>query len=162
MGLDMYLTANKYVRRYNYDAGNEIQTGDFSAIAGLVPTEVTKHGGWSGIEVSYPIAYWRKANAIHGWFVKNVGYGIDECQKMHVGHNQLRLLRDTCESVMKDSSLNLAWELLPPMPGFFFGSYEIDEWYMRDLEQTVKMLSDILTVIPEDDWRWSITYQASW
>ena len=160
MGLDMYLTANKYVKRYNYDSGNEIQTSDFSTIAGLVPTEVTKHGDFAGIEVSYPIAYWRKANAIHGWFVKNVGDGIDECQRMRVGHNQLRLLRETCESVMKDKGL--ARELLPPMPGFFFGSYEIDEWYMRDLEQTVKMLSDILTVIPEDDWQWSITYQASW
>ena len=28
--------------------------------------------------------YWRKANAIHGWFVKNAQQGIDDCRTYSV------------------------------------------------------------------------------
>ena len=38
-----------------------------------------------------------------------------------------------------------AMELLPPTPGFFFGSYDIDEWYLKDLEETIEKLSEVLS-----------------
>ena len=42
------------------------------------------------------VAYWRKANAIHRWFVNNVQDGIDECQETIVTRNQLFTLLQIC------------------------------------------------------------------
>jgi hypothetical protein len=53
----------------------------------------------------------------------------------------------------------LAEELLSPSQGFFFGSYEIDEWYWEQLEDTLMQLGRVLTTVPED---WSFAYQSSW
>ena len=35
-------------------------------------------------------------------------------------------------------------ELLPPTPGFFFGTYEIDQWYEHQLDITISQLTAIL------------------
>ena len=40
------------------------------------------------------IAYWRKANAIHGWFVRNCADGVDECQPIAVSREALNHLRN--------------------------------------------------------------------
>jgi hypothetical protein len=37
---------------------------------------------------------------------------------------------------------SVAKELLPPQQGFFFGSYEIDEWYLNDIKQTVEIVDN--------------------
>ena len=52
------------------------------------------------------VGYWRKANAIHKWFVDNVQDGIDDCDY----HNEvtkeiLEDLLDTCEKVIANSKL---------------------------------------------------------
>ena len=39
----------------------------------------------------------------------------------------------------------VALELLPPTPGFFFGAYNIDEWYLKDIEETIETLSNVLS-----------------
>ena len=51
------------------------------------------------------VAYWRKANAIHGWFVKNVQNGIDECQESVVTREQLNELLLVCHEVIKATNL---------------------------------------------------------
>jgi hypothetical protein len=38
-----------------------------------------------------------------------------------------------------------ALELLPPTPGFFFGSYDIDEWYLKDIEDTIEGIAAALS-----------------
>jgi hypothetical protein len=38
-----------------------------------------------------------------------------------------------------------ALELLPPTPGFFFGSYDIDQWYLQDIEETIEKLAEVLS-----------------
>jgi len=38
----------------------------------------------------------------------------------------------------------MAYKLLPPTPGFFFGGEEIDEWYLEDLEHTYKEIDKLL------------------
>ena len=55
-----------------------------------------------------------------------------------------------------------AEEVLPPQSGFFFGSYDIDEYYWYDIDRTLEMLNHILTVVPEDEWNWSFYYCSSW
>ena len=39
----------------------------------------------------------------------------------------------------------VALELLPPTQGFFFGSDDIDEWYLKDIEETIEKLSTVLS-----------------
>jgi hypothetical protein len=52
-------------------------------------------------------------------------------------------------------------ELLPPTQGFFFGSDTIDEWYKKDIEDTIKVLEDELSV-PKNGYGTSYEYYASW
>jgi len=46
------------------------------------------------------IGYWRKANAVHGWFVRECAGGVDECQEIKVSHDQLRQLRADCNNAL--------------------------------------------------------------
>ena len=160
MGLDMYLYARKYVSRFDYNNGERIERGDYAALADTAPADLTKYGEFSGIEIDYPVLYWRKANAIHGWFVNECAGGVDECQPIYVSRESLVKLRDLCSAVVKQPAM--AGDILPPTSGFFFGSYEIDDWYMEDMKRTVKALDHVLSTIPADDWNWSFIYQASW
>lgn len=49
--------------------------------------------------------YWRKANAIHGWFVDALMGGNDDCSTCEVGVPDLIKLRDTCKKVIAESKL---------------------------------------------------------
>ena len=160
MGLDMYLYARKYVSRFDYNNGERIERGDYAALAATAPADLTKYGEFTGIEIDYPVLYWRKANAIHGWFVNECAGGVDECQPIYVSRESLVKLRDLCSAVVKQPAM--AGDILPPTSGFFFGSYEIDDWYMEDMKHTVKALNHILATVPDDDWGWSFIYRASW
>ena len=39
----------------------------------------------------------------------------------------------------------VALELLPPTQGFFFGAYDIDEYYLKDIEETIEKLTEVLS-----------------
>jgi len=173
MGLDMYLTANEYVSRTKRDESG--LRPDTPQANPLFETLASRREGWvdtagyAGISISYPVAYWRKANAIHNWFVQNVQDGRDECQKSYVSPQNLRDLREACQAVLatKNNSLVSVSEVaeevgLEPKAGFFFGSQEYDEWYFQDLEYTV-MTIDRLENSGVFDNAWTdIEYQASW
>ena len=157
----MYLSARKYIGRNDYsDRENVKMNSDFNVMTSLAPEGLTKYSDFGGIQVSYPVGYWRKANAIHGWFVNELADGVDECQEIRVPREKLVELRDLCKLAVSQPAM--AGEVLPPTLGFFFGSSEIDEYYMQDLKDTVKMLDNILSIISEDNWEWEFTYHASW
>ena len=103
-------------------------------------------------------AYWRKANAIHKWFVDNCQDGRDECQETWVSREQMQQLIDLCKEVLADR--NKADQLLPTAQGFFFGGTTYDEWYERDLEYTVERFEKILAdpAFAKSDFY----YQSSW
>ena len=92
MGLDMYLTAERYL----WDFGDNNDKEVANAIGKLFP----EIGDKRVKQVEVEIAYWRKANAIHEWFVKNVQDGVDECQKSYVSHENLQNLLNVCKSVL--------------------------------------------------------------
>ena len=173
MGLDMYLTANEYVSRTTRDAsGLSPDTPKrnplFDTLADRRKFWVDQ-AGFQGISISYPLAYWRKANAIHNWFVQNVQDDRDECQKSYVSPQNLRDLREACEKVLatrtdsRVSVVEVAEEVgLAPKAGFFFGSTEYDGFYFQDLEYTVKTI-DRLEKSGLFDNAWTdIEYQSSW
>lgn len=156
MGLDSYLYRREYLSNYSWGANHEKERNAFHAIAdaiGIEPTEQAPH-----IHVEVCVAYWRKANAIHKWFCDLDG-GRDECQSIYVTRAKLVELRNLASSVLLQPAL--AGDVLPPQMGFFFGSTDIDEWYMRDMENTVYQLNHILESTPENSWT-DFIYRASW
>lgn len=109
------------------------------------------------IALEVQVAYWRKSNQIHKWFVDHVQNGVDDCKEYRVTREQLQLLVDNCKLVLmqKEEAPNL----LPPQEGFFFGSYGYDEFYWQDIQDTIDQLEKVLNEYPED---WNFTYQSSW
>lgn len=152
MGLDMYLSKKTYVKNWDHMAPEERCTVTVSGPrAGVIKPE----------RVSYiveEVAYWRKANAIHKWFVDNVQAGVDDCEPHRVEVEDLQELRDLCLKVLHGEAK--AEDVLPPQAGFFFGDTFIDEYYMEDLRETVKVLDEILS--EENSGYCEFEYQSSW
>lgn len=164
MGLDMHLEARKYVSKGVWQDRKFIPSPEFLRVASFGPDGLTQYSDFGGATVCIPVGYWRKANAIHGWFVQNVQGGVDDCRDAYVPREKLVELRDACKSVASVHAGSVeqvaADNGLMPTAGFFFGSYEIDEWYMQDMKYTVEMLDHVLSVV--DSWEWSFYYHSSW
>jgi hypothetical protein len=158
MGLDMYLSAIKYVSGYDFSNSKEKTAYKRLLTAfGLTEADKLQKHTPSG-ELKLTVAYWRKANAIHKWFVDNVQDGRDECQNSYVEREQLEKLVTLCEEVLADHSQ--AQSLLPSASGFFFGSTDYDEWYYHDLKETI---SQINSVLKNDKFKdCSFEYHSSW
>lgn len=109
------------------------------------------------IQCQVKIGYWRKANAVHDWFVQNCQDGNDDCREAYVSTEQLEELRKICKMVLDNHAL--ASEYLPTTSGFFFGSTEYDEWYFQDLQSTVEIIDNALSNIGDE---WTFSYQSSW
>lgn len=101
------------------------------------------------------VIYWRKANAIHQWFVDHVQNGCDDCGTYTVGRQHLVELYETVGKILEDRSL--ANELLPTQPGFFFGSTKYDEYYFEELTDTYRKLHEVLQAGLTE-----FVYRSSW
>ena len=88
------------------------------------------------------IAYWRKANQIRGWFQELLGEESNGVCKGKVSKENIESLLNTCKQVLADHSL--AEKLLPTTEGFFFGSYEYDEYYFDQIKETVEICERVL------------------
>lgn len=107
------------------------------------------------------VGYWRKANAIHKWFVDNVQDGVDDCGDYEVSEEHIQKLLQTCKTVVTNGKLDKekAQTLLPPQAGFFFGSTDIDEGYEQDLLHTISILEPLQNF---DFKRNKLLYCSSW
>jgi hypothetical protein len=150
MGLDMYLTAKRYVSDYN-DQDKVLGTELMRHFPELRPEETVRN-----IEVR--LGYWRKSNAIHKWFVDNVQEGKDDCGSYWCSSEKLVELRDRCQRIL--DFRHLAVEQLPTQEGFFFGSTDYDEWYFKDVERTRDIMIRALEL--QESGGWDIEYQSSW
>lgn len=181
MGLDQYLTRKIYI-------GGEYKhrnvTGSIKIKINGVPVDVDlKKVSY----IEERAGYWRKANQIHNWFVENVQGGEDNCKSYYVDQEQLRELLDTVNDILSkveliDGVLDTGYrieggvktmltepgkivanpevcEALPTTSGFFFGNTDYNEWYVRDLEDTKKILEDALDEKYKFD---DYEYRASW
>ena len=160
----MYLYAKKYESNRDYE---KVPNANYLAIKELYP-DVKVSENASAIEVTITVGYWRKANAIHNWFVKNVQGGEDDCGNYYVSRDNLVELRKECDKVLKNELMlsvltdSNSSDILPPVAGFFFGNDERDEWYFNSVKYTVELIDGLLESIPEDDFTWSFTYHSSW
>jgi hypothetical protein len=152
MGLDMYLSAKKYLWS---DKDKELSEKINEAI-GVVPDFEKRFNGSSLVvkEISLDAMYWRKANAIHNWFVCNIQEGEDDCKEYEVDRGQLEELLSYCRQALETKDA----EILEPVGGFFFGSTEIDQYYWEDIQNTADGLAKVLA-LPDE---YSFHYQSSW
>jgi hypothetical protein len=178
MGLDMYLmkTVRTSVEKYN-EVSNIVYDEKYSEFKELAEMRnkisklknneiITTYEGipiyasvseyYTSFSLSMEVAYWRKANAIHAWFVKNVQNGEDDCGNYIVSKGLLIELRNLCIKVLDERNP----ELLKPKSGFFFGNTEIDEWYYGKLQYTVDTINDILSSTNFE--KEVIMYSSSW
>jgi hypothetical protein len=102
------------------------------------------------------VGYWRKANHIHYWFVKNVQNGTDDCGTYPVSREQLETLLATCRRVLDFK--HLAEGQLPRRSGFFYGNVFYDEYYYEDIRQTIEILEKCIRHYQHAQ----IEYQSSW
>jgi hypothetical protein len=152
MGLDMYLSAKRYLYR---DADEPISDGINDLLG--IPSDKSKrfHGAsFVAKEISIEAMGWRKANAIHGWFVRRCQGGEDNCKEHYVSREQLQELVELCQEALDKPD----HEILEPMAGFFFGSYEKDEYYFQDLKDTIEGIEKALE-LPNS---FEFYYQSSW
>lgn len=169
MGLDQYLYVNS--KRVCQEVNDNDRQRDFLAPRGIA-------------------IQWRKANAIHRWFVDNVQDGKDDCGIYEVDVEQLCKLHDTCKAVLDSTELvdaeideserflngrwtrstidgkkladpTVAKELLPTQDGFFFGSTAYDQWYWWDLEFTMGKIDAILrNLVPADEYGFHVAHRS--
>lgn len=159
MGLDMYLKCNS--KRVCKEAWEGDDEGEF-----FVPRGVA--------------IYWRKANAIHRWFVQNVQGGNDDCGSYEVSVEDLCRLHDACVDVLDSTVLvqdgtievydlkqskmvdyprmvlkdtTVAEELLPTRDGFFFGDTDYDGYYWDDVAHTRDAIERLFKNLKPDGWR---------
>lgn len=150
MGLDMYLKGKRYV----WDKESE----ESKALQELSNT-FGKGKRIKNIEIE--LGYWRKANAIHQWFVDNVQGGKDDCDEYFVSFSDLVKLKDVCKSVL-DNGEEFALGALPPASGFFFGNAEVDEYYWQYVKDTYELCVDLCSDPDIQSGTIDMYYQSSW
>ena len=135
------------------------------------------------------VGYWRKANAIHKWFVDNIQDGEDDCGYYEVAPEQLEELLNICnlikqKCIMKKGKIangyrfengkevpimedgeyienpEVAAKYLPTQSGFFFCGTEYDQWYIEDIESTIEILTNVLKETDFDNQM--VVYTSSW
>ena len=198
MALDMYIYAEKYTGGgYNHVrmAAEADPTGEaaqdvklFEAATELIGLDVGEFPDMHSAYVKVQVGYWRKANAIHNWFVENVQGGRDECQLSYVEREQLEELLELVTQIRGEITVEDLQEVkglfgtyswsdtvefsevaktliqaeLPPTGGFFFGSTELDYSYVVDLDNTIQQLTTLLRATEDNKYGIEFYYQSSW
>jgi hypothetical protein len=170
MGLDMYLHARKYVSGVDYGRDSN---GHFSMtpnaeldtiidIVGLSRTDLEPDMPSAVIGVK--VLQWRKANAIHDWFVNNVQSGEDNCKEYYVSREKLEDLLATLGHLLKakqeGADQSTFEDILPTQAGFFFGSTDYDEYYWEEVERTYEAINKLLNNHDLEDF--DFEYSSSW
>lgn len=197
MGLDQYLTLrNKAANKRYEQIINYYNLSEEEQSKTRCPDYPISHNihdiKWKNFDhktepVEVEFLYWRKANQIHDWFVKNVQNGVDDCDYYIVSIDKLHTLYkilisiaekvaliekddDTFEIEFKENKSEIkafCESILPTCDGFFFGSTDYDDDYFFDIIHTAKNLKSIFEYIDsngiEDDSEdYAIYYHSSW
>ncbi len=137
MGLDMYLRASKYVGGWRHSTDGE--RNEYERMVELFGMTDYVDDGSPSIDVSFTVGYWRKANQIHSWFVRECQKGVDDCRATHVSIAELKDLQAMCLRVMASTG---------PVP---FDPYAA----------TVTIVDKCIALDKAPGW-WEFIYQSSW
>lgn len=166
MGLDMYLSAERYLGAWEHytpeDRTRALEIADAVGLADALESQSPS------VYVKVVVGYWRKANAIHDFFVRECQGGRDECEESDVAPSQLIDLRHRCDQILTlwrsapYAAKALATELLPTRSGFFFGGTDLDEHYQQDLRDTIEIVDKCLALSDKLNGDLSFYYRSSW
>jgi len=93
------------------------------------------------------LGYWRKANAIHAYFTRDLEDGEDNMRRVYLKKKDLVDLQERCMKVIAGGPDDAkVW--LPTKGGFFWGSQDYDEYYLKDIQDTLDIVSEVL-----NDWK---------
>ena len=161
MGLDMYLEGSFSTRAYiqptdqqyaDMREGKEVTVEKSQALIDALTAigfeDAPIEHQYNHMTYVFPIITWRKANAIHKFFVDEVQDGNDNCERHYVSRETLQELLDRITTILDIKTPVAremkAEELLPTdKEGCFFGTEEYDDWYYKDLEDTKKTLEKV-------------------
>ena len=105
MGLDMYLETLPVIKgktiKQLIAISNGITEEKQSIIKKYEQYIVHRDDTFKWKSLLSEVGYWRKANAIHNWFVNNVQNGKDDCGTYPVHRNRLEELLQLCTKVLK-------------------------------------------------------------
>jgi hypothetical protein len=167
MGLDMFLTRSKFIwgdEKVNLTITAKKEKDKKEVIDDKKEEEnlFILYEGEEIQNIDIEVMYWRKANAIHKWFVDNIQEGKDDCDKYYVPTEELEKLLSDIEKVLEDHEK--APKLIPVVGGFFFGGTNYDEWYFKNLENTLEKLKKYIEKDDKDEYKINcmLYYQSSW
>ena len=140
----MFLEKNTYVG----DAHGKLK---IAGIKSHIQISRVKH-------ITEEVIVWRKANAIHKWFVDNVQDGNDNNCQYVVSTEKLKQLILLCKQVQKDP--DNAPDILPTQEGFLFGNTKYDNRYFQNIDYTVDALKNEFAM--GEDNRQEYIYQSDW
>ena len=181
----MYLSASVYTSG-GYSHSSQEEKDRFAAILKAAGLDLTGLREANSLYIKPNVAYWRKANQIHSWFVREVQNGVDDCGSYYVSRENLEALVGICQqiaatfvwgetvTVVSEYNPNYSYEerellsmdkelaksLLEPQSGFFFGSTDYDNWYAEDIEDTITQLTAVLA--NESLKKSDFEYHSSW
>ena len=159
MGLDMYIYKVKKTHHTlkELHALEEEADPNNEACAEFKPLECPypdTHPDYYSI--FHKVAYWRKFNALHAWFVTHVQLGIDNCGFYEIYEDTLRDALEVLEAAYAHKNA----KLLPPTQGFFWGSTEVDDYYWYKVSESISTFSHL---IDQTDWSTHrLFYTSSW
>lgn len=166
MGLDMYL----YIRKSEYRSAYSEEGVTYPKELSKFQTAISNRNFASAeTKTDYQVAYWRKCNAVHKYFVENCANGVDDCNPIVISLEKLEELKHLVSIVLENPSK--AGELLPTCRGFFFGSDKHDEWFWEDMRYTKTALEEVIKFLKQKakevgkDFRkptYEAVYCASW
>ena len=109
------------------------------------------------------VYYWRKANSIHNWILKETGTPSD----FNAGDNGIELTKDMlikfveqAETVLRDKSDETSERLIPSCSGFFFGNTAYDEWYYKVIESTAEKFKQLISTFDFESYE--LVYSCWW
>lgn len=138
MGLDQYI----YVR----EKRNRVEELEQS----IIISNLEQDDNRKPEDEDYEIAYFRKFNALQGYFERKyyevAEDGVDvNCQNIQITEEDVKTLREACKYYLANEAdthgyYSVKHPELSPTEGFFYGSQQVHEY---DIEQLIELLENI-------------------
>jgi hypothetical protein len=157
MGLDMYMkrcNRTHHTPQQLVEIDNEYTAPDAEELKPFRPLHKYEYLD-DVYSIFHEVAYWRKFNALHNWFVENIQNGVDDCGTYEISRSSLDRLMADIEKTIEGEVTDLE-----PVAGFFFGSTEKDDYYWEVMERAKVKIKSIQETFDFGQYR--LFYYSSW
>tara|TARA_R100000329_G_scaffold149694_1_gene140860 strand:- start:129 stop:611 length:483 start_codon:yes stop_codon:yes gene_type:complete len=160
MGLDMYLTGDKFQRTQyaRNDNGDILRDED----GGIIPINEVFVDGFKRSSEKLELGYWRKHAPLHNFIVRAFADGEDNCRPIDLSAEDLRWIAKVLRG--EDSEYELPDNA--NCHGFFFGDEEWWDELRERADEDAEIFEKAASWLDDDQknemfWH-SVEYQASW